>query len=288
MNPPNPSIRFGVFELNPKTRELRKQGLRVRLSQQPSQLLLLLLETPGRVRTRQELQEQLWPVNTFVNFDHSLNRIVHTLRATLGDSATNPRFIETVGRQGYRFIPIHLQPSRPASKSRVPQKPESIAVLPFVTESGEAEIAFIASQITSQVIDALSRISGTRVLAYSTVKNYKRPANAQLIGKDLGVEGVLCGEFVRHDSELFLHVELVDSADGTQLWGAHLKQDSEHVSDYPGQVAKVISRRLKPILSADQTKVAPIIIRRPSSSVSRQVSDNNSNSILYDPAKKKA
>jgi TolB-like protein len=284
---PGPPIRFGVFELNPKTGELRKQGLRVRLSQQPSQLLLFLLETPGRIRTREELQERLWRTNTFVDFDHSLNKIVHALRETLGDSATNPRFIETVSGQGYRFIPIPQQPSRRASKSRVSQEIESVAVLPFVTESGEPEIAFIASQITTQVIDELSRISGIRVLAYSTVKDYKEErANPQLVGKDLGVEGVVFGEFVRHNSDLFLHVELVDVADGTQLWGANLKQDCENLIDYSEQVAKVISRQLKPILSADQIKVSRII-SKPSSSVSRKVSDNKSNSILF-PVKKKA
>jgi TolB-like protein len=286
----NPSVLplcFGLFELNPKTGELRKQGLRVSLSRQPTQLLLFLLETPGRIRTRQELQEQLWPANTFVDFEHSLNKIVHALRATLGDSATNPRFIETVGGQGYRFIPIPQQPSRPASKSRVPQKLESVAVLPFVTDSGEPEIAFIASQITSQVIGALSGISGIRVLAYRTVKDYNRQrGNPQFVGKDLGVEGVVFGELVRHDSDLFLHVELVDVADGTQLWGAHLQHDSEHVIDYSEQVAKVILRQLKPILSPDKIKVAPII-RKPGSSVSRKVSDNKSNSIPY-PIKKRA
>jgi len=287
VNQASPPIRFGVFELDQKTGELRKQGLRVRLSPQPSQLLLFLLETPGRTRSRQELQEQLWPTNTFVDFDHSLNKIVHALRETLGDSATNPRFIETVSGQGYRFIPIPQQPSRRASKSRVSQKIESVAVLPFVTESGEPEIAFIGSQITSQVIEVLSRISGIRVLAYSTIKDYKRQgANPQLVGKDLDVGGVVFGEFVRHKSDLFLHVELVDVADGAQLWGVHLKQDSEHAIDYSEQVAKVISRQLKAILSVDQIKVLPTI-RKPGSSVSRKVSDNKSNSILY-PVKKGA
>ncbi len=287
MNPPLPPVCFGLFELNPKTGELRKQGLRVSLSRQPMQLLLFLLETPGRIRTRQELQEQLWPANTFVNFDHSLNKIVHALRKTLGDSATDPRFIETVGGQGYRFVPI-LQLSQPASKSRDSRKIESVAVLPFVTESDEPAIAFIASQITSQVIDAFSRISGVRVLAYSTVKGYgQQRTNPQLVGKDLGVEAVVFGEFVRHNSDFFLHVELVDVADGTQLWGAHLKQGSEHVLDHPDQVAKIISRQLKLILSADEVKLVPML-RKPGSAVSRNISDNKSNSILDYPVAKKA
>lgn len=201
----------------------------------------------------------------------------------LGPSGTDELAIQVLMKETH----ARGQPSRPASTSRVSQKIESVAVLPFVTESGEPEIAFIGSQITTQVIDELSRISGIRVLAYSTVKDYKEQlANPQLVWKDLGVEGVVFGEFVRHNSDLFLHVELVDVADGTQLWGAHLKQDCKNLIDYSEQVAKVISRQLKLILSADQIKVSRII-SKPSSSVSRRVSDNKSNSILF-PVRKKA
>lgn len=96
--------RFGVFELDLAAGELRKNGTKLRLQEQPFQVLALLLERPGDVVTREELRQKLWPADTFVDFDHSLNTAVNKLRETLGDSASSPRFIETLARRGYRFI----------------------------------------------------------------------------------------------------------------------------------------------------------------------------------------
>src|SRR6476469_733557 len=100
---PSP-LRFGVFELDVRAGELRKHGLRVRLQEQPFQILSILLERSGEVVTREELQRRLWPADTFVDFDHGLNKAINKIRETLGDSAASPRFIETVARRGYRFI----------------------------------------------------------------------------------------------------------------------------------------------------------------------------------------
>ena len=97
-------IRFGVFELNLRSGELRKAGLRVNLQEQPLRTLALLLEHPGEVVTRDALRQRLWPQDTFVDFEHSLNAVIRRLRDTLGDSAETPRFVETVPRRGYRFI----------------------------------------------------------------------------------------------------------------------------------------------------------------------------------------
>jgi TolB-like protein/DNA-binding winged helix-turn-helix (wHTH) protein/Flp pilus assembly protein TadD len=95
---------FGVFELDPRAGELWKQGLRVRLQEQPFKVLEMLLENPGEVVTREELRKKLWPADTFVDFDHGLNKAISKLRDALGDSAENPRFVETVARRGYRFL----------------------------------------------------------------------------------------------------------------------------------------------------------------------------------------
>jgi cholera toxin transcriptional activator len=96
--------RFGVFELDLSAGELRKSGAKLRLQEQPFQVLALLLERAGDVVTREELRQKLWPADTFVDFDHSLNTAVNKLRETLGDSASSPRYIETLARRGYRFI----------------------------------------------------------------------------------------------------------------------------------------------------------------------------------------
>ena len=97
-------FRFGIFEADTATGELRKGGVRLRLQDQSFQVLIALLERPGEVLTREELRQKLWPDGTFVDFDHSLNSIIHRLREVLGDTAANPRFIETLARRGYRFL----------------------------------------------------------------------------------------------------------------------------------------------------------------------------------------
>jgi TolB-like protein/DNA-binding winged helix-turn-helix (wHTH) protein/Tfp pilus assembly protein PilF len=97
-------LRFGVFELDLRAGELRKHGLRVRLQEQPFRVLAILLEHSGEVVTREELQKQLWPADTFVDFDHGLNKAINKIRDALGDSAESPRFVETVARRGYRFL----------------------------------------------------------------------------------------------------------------------------------------------------------------------------------------
>src|SRR3954451_1559256 len=101
---PTALYRLGLFEFDPQSRELRKQGIRIRLQGQPVEILAMLLARPGELVTREELQNRLWPGDTFVDFDRSLNAAVKRLRAALGDSAETPRFIETLSRRGYRFI----------------------------------------------------------------------------------------------------------------------------------------------------------------------------------------
>jgi DNA-binding winged helix-turn-helix (wHTH) protein len=96
-------IRFATFEVDLQAQELRKGGLRLKLTGQPFQVLAILLEHPGQVVTREELQKRLWP-DTFVDVDHNLNTAINKIRETLGDSSENPRFVETLPRRGYRFI----------------------------------------------------------------------------------------------------------------------------------------------------------------------------------------
>jgi len=100
---------FGVFELDLRAAELRKHGVRIKLQEQPFQILSLMLEHPGEVVTREELRKKLWPAHTFVDFDRSLNKAMTKLRAALGDSAESPRYVETIPRHGYRFLaPVHV------------------------------------------------------------------------------------------------------------------------------------------------------------------------------------
>src|SRR5713226_2612713 len=98
------TIRFGVFEVDLRAGELRKQGIKVKLQEQPLQVLQILLENPGAVVAREQLQQRIWPSDTFVDFDHGLYNAIKRLREALGDSAETPRFVETLSRRGYRFV----------------------------------------------------------------------------------------------------------------------------------------------------------------------------------------
>jgi TolB-like protein/DNA-binding winged helix-turn-helix (wHTH) protein/Tfp pilus assembly protein PilF len=106
-----PPLRFGSFELDLDSGDLRQRGVRLKLQEQPFRILVALLEQPGEIVTREELRQRLWPADTFVDFEHSLNAAIKKLRQALGDDADNPRFIETVPKRGYRFIaPVQATP----------------------------------------------------------------------------------------------------------------------------------------------------------------------------------
>lgn len=108
-------FRFGVFEANEAAGEVRKHGVRIKFHSQPFKVLLLLLERPGRIVTREEMRQRLWGTETFVDFDHGLNTAVNKIRDALGDSASNPRYVETVSGKGYRFLaPVTLSEQVPA------------------------------------------------------------------------------------------------------------------------------------------------------------------------------
>ncbi len=120
-------VRFGVFEVDLESGELRKNGLKVKLQEQPFQILAMLLERPGEVVTREELRQKLWSADTFVDFDHSLNAAIKKLRQAVGDSADSPRFVETLARRGYRFIAPVDGATRHNPTEKTPRTVETLA-----------------------------------------------------------------------------------------------------------------------------------------------------------------
>src|SRR5262245_62017004 len=210
---PGRVVRFDAFEVDLEERELRKAGERVKIQEQPFQILVLLLERPGSVLTREDLQKALWPDGTFVDFEHGLNTAVKRLREALGDSAEVPHFVETVARRGYRFIgaietinapAAAAIPSAPPRPSRAPHmrrwlvlggvaalallaityvttrsrtgeaaKVKSLAVLPLQNLSGDAAQEYFADGMTEAIIGRLSAISGLRVISRTSVMRYK-------------------------------------------------------------------------------------------------------------------
>ena len=127
--------RFGAFEADTRTGELRRQGLRVKLHSQPLQLLFLLLERPGELLTREDISRELWPDGTFVDYEHGVNSAMNRIREALGDNASHPRFIETLARRGYRFVaPVErITPpdDRPATEptAEISKEPAAVSAI---------------------------------------------------------------------------------------------------------------------------------------------------------------
>src|SRR6202162_1381987 len=117
-------VRTGLFEIDLGSGAIHKENRRVPLQEQPFRVLARLLEHPGEVVTREELQTKLWPADTFVDFDHGLNKAISKIREALGDSAESPRFVQTVARRGYRFLaevkPVESTPVRPTALAPQP------------------------------------------------------------------------------------------------------------------------------------------------------------------------
>ncbi len=129
-------LRFGVFEVDLAAGELRKNGARIRLQEQPFQVLTALLQNAGRIVSRDDLREKIWPADTFVDFDHSVNTAVNKIREALGDSASSPRFVETLARRGYRFIaPVE---SVAAAESAAEQDEDTRAGAPSTGAQGRS------------------------------------------------------------------------------------------------------------------------------------------------------
>ncbi len=155
--------RFGLYEADPRTGELLRDGVKIKLQEQPFQVLLALLERPNEIVTREELRLRLWPSDTFVDFDHGLNTAINKLRDALRDSASNPRFIETLARRGYRFLaPVDaIDSAIPQPNSTAPPTPVTAGepVLPHA-HRGTVRTLFALSQVfyLSMYIAALAHL----------------------------------------------------------------------------------------------------------------------------------
>jgi DNA-binding winged helix-turn-helix (wHTH) protein len=148
---PSPSlIRFGIFEVDLEARELRKRGIKIKMQDQPFQVLAILLERPAQLVTREQLQTRIWAGDTFVDFDRGLNKAVNRIREALGDLAATPRFIETLPRRGYRFIaPIDGSQARTGQlllrSSLLPPPNTSFVPNHFALSPDGTRLAFVAA-----------------------------------------------------------------------------------------------------------------------------------------------
>ncbi len=163
MTAPVRTFRFGSFEFHSDSGELFRQGRKVRLQNQFSQILTLLVERAGTVVSREEIYKRLWPDNTFVDFDRGLNKAINGLRTTLRDSALKPQFVETLRQKGYRFIsPVETAALSSTGGVRrdagLAVRIESLAVLPLSNTSGDPAEEYFSDGMTEELISAVSRI----------------------------------------------------------------------------------------------------------------------------------
>jgi TolB-like protein/Flp pilus assembly protein TadD len=247
------SVRFGVFEFDLRSGELRKQGRLIRLEGQPVQVLIKLLEKPGELISREDLRKELWPADTFVNFEQSLNAAVKRLRRALGDVPANPRFVETLARRGYRFIaPVSSGAAGSPGATARPQAVESLAVLPFGNADADPETEYLADGITESIINHVSRLSGVRVMARSTVFRYKDKAlDPRAVGRKLNVDAVLLGRVQQRGDALVVGAELVDVQNGWQLWGEQYNRRLADIFAVEEDISREISEKLRLRLSGD-------------------------------------
>ena len=196
------TIRFDAYELDVRSCELRRDGIRVKVQEQPLQILQILLQRPGQLVTREELRQKIWPSDTFVDFDHGINNAIKRLRAALGDSAETPRYIETVASRGYRFI----------ANTNASRRIESLAVLPLENLSHDPEQEYFAEGLTEALITALAKIGELRVVSRTSVMQYKGTRKPlPEIAQELGVDAIVEGAAVRAGNRVRISAQLIDA-----------------------------------------------------------------------------
>ena len=242
-------IRFGSFEVDLRSGELRKSGLKLKLTGQPFQVLSMLLERPGEVVAREELQKRLWPADTFVDFDHSLNTAINKIREVLGDSAENPRFVETLVRRGYRFVATVLGPGREivASPKALPEKVR-LAVLPLENLGGDPAEEHFVDGMTEELITQLGGLEPARlgVIARTSMMKYKQTKKGiDEMGRELGVDYVVEGSVRRASGRVRISVQLIQVSDQTHLWAQSYERELSDILAVQSEVARAIATRIQ-------------------------------------------
>ncbi len=246
---PSGTVRFAAFELDFRASELRKQGIKVKLQEQPFQILQVLLQRPGEIITREELQQKIWPSDTFVDFDHGLYNAIKRLREALGDSADTPRFVETLSRRGYRFVG-KIECDAPQMRS--------LAVLPLENLSRDPEQEYFAEGLTEALITALAKIGELRVVSRTSAMRYKgvhKPLRE--IARELEADAIVEGTVLRAGRRVRITAQLIDAAKEAHLWAESYERDLRNVLALQSEVAQAIAREIRVKLTpVDQARFA--------------------------------
>src|SRR6267142_140141 len=289
MTPYPRKVRFGAFETDPRAGELRKHGIRIKLQNQPFQLLMLLIEKPGEMVTREEIQAKLWPADTFVDFEVGLNTAIGRLRGALGDTADSPRYSETLPKRGYRF----LLPTEPIEDTVFPTPPNpvpppsfrvryvlaaavllllavgsvavrrwlwppprsevhSIAVLPFDNLSGDSLQDYFSKGITDAMITTLAQIHSFRVISLksSIATDPKQPLPE--IAKQLGVDYVLIGAVMLSGNQLRLNAQLIYGPTDRHLWAKSYQRELTGIFSLQNELAQTVAAEIRVKLTSEE------------------------------------
>jgi len=285
-------VRFGLFQLDLKARELHKAGVKVKLQDQPFRLLALLVAQAGQVVTREELRQKIWPTDVYVAFDQGLNNAIKKVRDALGDSADNSRFIETVARHGYRFLaPVSaVQPRssepplrfglrtgrtaligltaasvlvalaysawhRSVMRARPSSEKAILAVLPFDNLSHDPDQEFFSDGLTEEMIAQIGKLNPGRlsVVSRGSVAKYKNSSIAvSQIGKELHADYLLQGSVRRAPNRVRITVQLIQVRDQTDLWTESYDRELRDVLALQDSVARTIADQIHITLTAEQ------------------------------------
>jgi TolB-like protein/DNA-binding winged helix-turn-helix (wHTH) protein/Tfp pilus assembly protein PilF len=276
--------RFGPFEADLSTGELRRDGRAIPLQEKPFHLLAKLLERPGELVTREELQSRLWGDETFVDFDNNLNAAVKKLRDALGDSANRPAYVETLPRRGYRFV-APVETTEAGAEASATAEPAGarrgsrnlalvallvlaavaawvifggptgtvatsgrvlLAVLPFDNLGGEAD-AYFADGLTEEMITHLGRLQPRRlgVIARLSAMTYRGTDKPlEEIARELNVDYVLQGGVRRSDGRVRITAQLVQASDRSLLWAETYDFEPDEIFEIQSSVAERVARSL--------------------------------------------
>jgi TolB-like protein/DNA-binding winged helix-turn-helix (wHTH) protein/Tfp pilus assembly protein PilF len=270
MSLPAQTVRFGPFELDLRAAELRRNGTKIKLPEQPFQILVELVEHPGEVVTREELRQRLWRSDTFVDFEQGLNTAVKRLRDLLGDSAEKPRYIETLPRHGYRLmVPVEKAKTPQAfGRRRViwlaasllvvtivaglvwrqrlqerfrPAKIESLAVLPLQNLSGDPAEEYFADGMTEALVTELGKVHTLRVISRQSVMQYKGTNKpVPQIAKELNVDAVVEGSAMRAAGKVRITIQLVQANQERHLWSESYERKLSDVIALQREVSQAI------------------------------------------------
>jgi DNA-binding winged helix-turn-helix (wHTH) protein/TolB-like protein len=293
--PPSPDfIAFEEFAVDLRRQELRRDGRRVKLQEQPCQVLIALLERPGEIVTKEELRERLWPEDTHVEFDNSLSVAILKIRRALRDEAADPRFIETIPRHGYRFVgPLRTGDAALVGKLRSPDRPlnparrrwilsgvaalallaaagayryrssssppplGSLAILPFENADRAPDVDYLCEGIPRSISSRLARAPDLEVIPPQSVMSHAGlVTDLPRLTSELDVEAVLVGGLSQRDERVFVDVQLIEARSGRLLWGDRYEETTDGLLAVERSIAdRVLTSLHKEVTLEDRRRI---------------------------------